>query len=102
MELKQLIKELNDLELKQTSFEFEEIPEKYEKYFDDCVATEINIDKHRWYEASTTVFKFGENEFFGVVVVSDIYSEMSSLSDFYNILEFFEMKETKTVTYTKK
>lgn len=102
MKLQELIKELNDLELFQTSFELEEIPEKYKKYFKHRVDAEVNVYKFRLYAYSTKVFKFGENEFFGVDVITDLYSEMDSLSDFYNILEFFEMKETKTVTYIKK
>lgn len=107
MKLQELIKELNDLELVQTSNDFEEeIPQEYEKYFENFVASEIDVYKYRMPKISTTVFKFGENEYFGVEVISDIIIDNNStISEYEKInhkLKFFEMKEIKTVTYTKK
>jgi hypothetical protein len=102
--MQELIKRLNDLKIHQTSSAFEEdlLDEKLQIYFRDCVAEELDIDRHRhrWYEYSTSVFRV-DGKFLGVKVVSQCYSENSDIEDAYHYLIFCEMKEIKTTSYTQ-
>ena len=62
------------------------------------VMENLDIDKHRWYEISTTVYKLGE-WFFGVCGPSQLYSESGDWESLCKLVEAFEMKEVSTVTY---
>ena len=64
----------------------------------DTVAKDIDIDRHRWYELSTTVFKFGDR-FLGVRGVSNVFSENMGWGDCDISYDFFEMKEVYTIAY---
>ena len=78
--------------------------ELWEEYFEGNykeVASEIDIDKHRWYETSTTVLKF-EDRFLGIRSVTNTYSEDMGLGDCSWEHIFFEVEEVPTVTYIKK
>jgi hypothetical protein len=102
--MKKIIEELNNLNIIQTSIDFEEnIPEEiYEKYFSsNPLKQELDIDKHRWYETGVSVWKLNEG-FLGVRSVTNIYSESSSVEDMFWNLIFFEMEEIQTITYKKK
>jgi hypothetical protein len=61
----------------------------------------LDIDKHRWYEVSTSVYPIGDR-FLGVSGISQCYSESSGPEDCCHASEAFEMVEKKTVTYVKK
>ena len=101
--MQDLIKYLNGLDITQRSLDLkEDIPEDiFQKYFTNCVASEIEPDKRRWYETAISVYKtdFG---FLGVRLITQLYSEQSEVIDMYVTLKFFEMREEQTVTYVKK
>ena len=103
MNLKDFIKELNELKVKQTSiFWIEDLPEKYwEIFIPDKVKVENLLpSKSRWYEMATDVYGL-YGGFIGVDVISDIKGN-TYVNDLSNILEFYEMEEIKTVTYKAK
>ena len=62
------------------------------------VATWLNVDKHRWYENSMTVYEC-EDGFVGVYWPSNLYSEWSSWEDLCETVRAFEVIEKATVTY---
>lgn len=104
MSNKELVEYLNNLKILQTSSWDENIPEEiWDNYFENSitVASELDIDKHRWYELSTEVIKINDG-FIGVRSITNMYSEQSSYIDMYYTLEFFEMEEIPSVTYKKK
>ena len=102
MNNKELVEYLNSLEIIQKGSWDEDIPEEiWEKYFEnkyETVDSELDIDKHRWYETSTEVIKINDG-FIGIRSVTQRYSENSSIEDMYWSLMFFEMKEIKIVSY---
>src|SRR6187402_1326139 len=100
-----LVEKLNALNIKQESYEWtEDLPEDiYDEHFTyvEQVDLELDVDKHRWYETSTTVYKIG-NEFLGVDAVTDVFSESMGYSDCGHTLNFFEMEEFVTTSYRAK
>ena len=100
----ELVEYLNGLKIHQTSDWYECIPEDiWNEYFEDkfkVVDSELDIDKHRWYELSTEVLAINGG-YIGVRSVTQCYSEQSSIDDMYHRLEFFEMEQIQTVTYKK-
>lgn len=102
--MKEIIKELNDLKITQKSIDFlEDLPEEiYEKYFQEEVENGLDVDKHRWYETSISVFRIDEGLFIGVESVTDTFSEQSEVEDMYHTLRFFEMEAIPSVTYKIK
>lgn len=62
------------------------------------VASELNIDKHRWYELSTTVIRVGDF-FIGARGVSQMYSESSTYADIGIYLKFFEVERKEITAY---
>jgi len=58
----------------------------------------LDIDKHRWYEITTSVYQIGDR-FLGIRGISKCYSESSSPEDYCETSEAYEMKEIKKVTY---
>ena len=109
--MKEFIKMMNDLQISQKSIDWiKDIPEEiYRKYFNNgrggnlysIVANELDVDKHRWYELSTTIVTFMLGTF-GVEHISNLYSESSSCSDICHTLEFFEVEEVVTTIYKRK
>lgn len=104
--MKEIIDYLNSLKIRQTSLDVEEdnIPEDvYEKYFSNasCVASELDIDKHRWYETGITVWEIPQG-LFGMRVITNLYSEQSEVGDIFWTIKFFEMEEYTTVSYKIK
>ena len=61
----------------------------------------LDVDKHRWYEISTSVYKIGE-WFLGVRGVSDLFSESMGYDDCCVETVAFEMEEVPSVTYAVK
>jgi hypothetical protein len=104
--MKELVDYLNGLKIKQTSIDLDDnnFPENiYEKYFENstCLAEELNIDKHRWYETGLSVWET-ENGLLGVRSITNLYSESSDMEDMFYTLKFFEMEETTVVSYKQK
>lgn len=103
--MKELIEKLNALEIDQCSYEWtEDLPDDiYNEYFTDvdAVDSELDIDKHRWYETSVFVYQIGD-KFLGVRTVTDVFSEQMGYSDCGHTLNFFEMEEYLTVSYRVK
>lgn len=100
-----IIQELNDLKILQTSLEWvEDLPEEiWLKYFEgnQFVNDELDVEKHRWYHLATSITKIG-NQFLGVRYISEIKSELMDCGDIHHHLEFFEMLEVIKPTYIRK
>ena len=104
--MEELIKLLNGLNLSQCSMDWEEnIPEEiYVKFFENKsteVCNQLDVDKHRWYETSTTVIAVN-NGFLGINLVTDLFSENMDIEDTGEGISFFEMKELKVISYEQK
>jgi hypothetical protein len=100
--MKEIIEKLNNLNIIQKNYEFEEdLPEEMLKYFTKQLASELDIDKHRWYETSISVWQTNEG-LLGVRSITNLYSEQSYYEDISWKLRFFEMKTVRTVTYKIK
>lgn len=69
-----------------------------EEYHLESVACNLNIDSHRWYEESTTVYKCDDG-FVGVTGVSQLYSESMDYCDCESICWAEEYIPVQTVTY---
>ena len=98
-----LVKELNDLQILQTSIEWEySIPEDmWAEHFQDNMkqlAYDLDNDDHRHYSMSTSVIKIYDR-ILGIRHIDLVFSEMSMVEDCYHHLKFFEMREVQTVTY---
>ena len=65
------------------------------------VSENINIDRHRWYEVSTTIYKV-EDGYVGVRGVTHLYSEDMTYSDCDYLCEASEYEEVQTVSYREK
>lgn len=100
----ELLEKLKGLDVAQTGGCWEEeIPEEiWEEYLLEDNLKEVDsgldVDKHRWYEISTTVYEiFGR--YLGVRMATDLFSEQMGYSDCSVTIEFFEMKLIQTITY---
>lgn len=98
--MKEIIEELNNLKILQKSMDFlEDLPEEVvDKYFEDYVTEGLEVDKHRWYETSLSVYKV-EQGLIGVVSVTDLFSESSEVEDIFYTLQFHEVAEVPSITY---
>ena len=67
----------------------------------ESVAKGLNVDKHRWYEITTDVYKIGE-WFLGVRGVSSLFSESMDYSDVEIACTAFEMEEIQITSYQPK
>lgn len=102
----ELLKTLNDAQIVQNHIDCtEDIPEDIcNKYFENkyyVVTDGLYVDKHRHYETTICVLKIFD-KLLGIQHISNMYSEMSSVSDIYFTLKFFEMEEIQSVTYKIK
>lgn len=68
---------------------------------DLLVKNDIDIDKHRWYETSVSVFKCSDG-LLGIRLPSQLYSESSEWSELYSGIEFYEVEEVMEVVYKLK
>ena len=91
--------------IKESIYDWEEgLPEDiYNEYFAsenayNVVAENLKIDKHRWYEVTTTVLAI-EGGFLGIRGVTGLFSESMDYEDCGVNLEFFAMEEMKVVSY---
>ena len=104
--MKELVKMLNELNLTQDSVDWEEnIPfEIHNTLFKNnhtAVAYDLDVDKRRWYETSTTVIAINDG-FLGIRLVTDLFSESMDVSDICQKIRFFEMEEVKITSYKSK
>lgn len=71
----------------------------FEDAFDlKAVAHDLYIDKHRWFETSTSVYKCDDG-FVGVNGVTQVYSEMMDYSDCLCECTAEEFKPVQTISY---
>lgn len=99
----ELLNKLKESNLSQSSYDWiDDIPEDiYNEYLKDNhkeVASELDVDKHRWYETSITVIEvFGH--YLGIRQISNMYSEMGDLDDICWSYNFLKMEQVQTITY---
>lgn len=103
MEFKEFLEKLQSLELTQESGDvIEDLPDEIYQIWLNLGTTQIqsnlDVDKHRWYENSTTVYKISD-KLLGVRGATQMHSESSSFDDLCVNWKFFEMKEVQTITY---
>lgn len=60
----------------------------------------LDVDTHRWHETSITVIEV-YGKFLGVRYITNMFSERQDYEDCHVQLEFFEMKQVQTVSYTE-
>lgn len=65
------------------------------------VASDLNIDRHRWFEISTNVYECDDG-FVGVEGVSEVYSEMMDYRDCDCPCTATEYEAVQTITYKHK
>ena len=65
------------------------------------VSEDIEVDRHRWYEVSTTIFKV-EDGYVGVRGVTHLYSEGMAYSDCDYLCKASEYEEVQTISYREK
>ena len=68
---------------------------------DLLVNNNVNIDKHRWYETSISIFRCSDG-LLGIRLPSQLYSESSEWSDLYSGIEFYDVEEVMEVAYKTK
>ena len=75
--------------------------EVYEKYFDRLkkVDSGLDVDTHRWYETSTTVYMIDDEWYMGVDEVTNVFSESMGIDDCGVNPVFFEMEAVASITY---
>lgn len=104
----ELVDELNSLSIQQKSYDWPtDIPEDLWDTFIEGqykhIATDLDIETHRWYDVKTVVLLLKRyNKFLGIRVVGTVYSEGMSLNDCMHIFRFMEMEEVPTTTYIPK
>lgn len=97
MKVKELIELINNDDELYSLFAAEEVIPKEVK----CVQTDLNIDRHRWFSISTSVFAC-EDGYVGITGVSQLYSERMSYSDCDYHCSAAEYEEVQTITYKQK
>lgn len=107
--MEELIKELNEEKITQTSLEWVEglseerldsIFGAEEQYYEP-IASGLDVDKRRWYETGMSVYPI-KGGYLGVRHIQDLFSEQSMASDIGWVLQFFEMEKYMVVTYKEK
>lgn len=66
-----------------------------------CVAKDLEIDKHRWYSTCVNVYAC-EDGYVGIRGVDDLYSEAMVYSDCNCLCKASEYEEVTTITYKPK
>jgi hypothetical protein len=69
--------------------------------YETQLASNIDINRHRWYETSTSYFQL-EDGILGIEGLSNVYSEYMLASDCDVNCYAFEGEEIKTVSYKPK
>lgn len=97
MKVKELIEKINSADECYSIFDAEEMIEgQYER-----IKKNLDIDRHRWYEISTSVFKLDDG-FVGIRGVSHLYSESMVFSDTNVHSTAEEYEEVTVVSYRPK
>lgn len=65
------------------------------------VASDLEIDRHRWYETSVSVYKLDDG-YIGICGLSRIYSELSAAKDFDIQCVADEYEEAQIISYKPK
>ena len=65
------------------------------------VPKSIKVDRHRWYEVSTTIYKVDDG-YVGVRGVTHLYIESIPYSDCDYLCEASEYEEVQTISYREK
>ena len=102
----ELYKKLESLDIIQTSIDWvedlpDEIWEEYSTELTNPVDEDLDIDQHRWYATSISVYEI-EGEYLGVEHVSVVFSESMNVEDCYHTLEFYKMKPKKEISFKIK
>ena len=100
MKVQELIDYVNSNEF-HSVYEFEDSLTKEQFKELKIVSESIDVDRHRWYEVSTTVYKL-EDGFVGVRGVSNIYAEDMDVEDCCIKCSASEYIEIPSVIYKKK
>lgn len=100
MNVVDLVEKLNKEEILQTDC----LEEMGFPFFDDeCswdwVASDLDVEKHRWYETAISVFISDTDDCIGIRHVTHLYNENSSFDDVCHILKFYVMKPKTITTY---
>jgi hypothetical protein len=101
--MQNLVQKINDAKIIQKEYwEDQSFGEDIDNELGSCkiVDSELDVDKHRWYETSITVYELN-GEYFGIRYVTDTFSESSSIEDMFWTIEAFPMKAIQTTTYAK-
>lgn len=99
----ELLNKLKELSIIQTQSDWaENLPEDIWKNYFEANFSEIkknlDVDKHRWYETSTSVIKIYDR-FLGINFITDLFSESGDYESCYHQIWFGEMKKVQTITY---
>lgn len=100
----EMLEKLQSLNLKQSYGWENDIPDEvYYAYLSDhkYVASNLDVDKHRWYEFSTQVIEV-HGGYLGINCVSNVYSETMSISDVGAEYKFMEMEPVSITSYVPK
>lgn len=98
MKKKELIDLINNNEdCLYSIFDAEDIIQKEVK----CVASELELDRHRWYSICVNVYAC-EDGYVGIRGVNQLYSDTMIFSDCDVICEAEEYEEVTTITYKAK
>ena len=100
MKVKELIDYINSNEF-YSLWDMEDSFDYDLKEFPQKVIENLEIDRHRWYEVSTTVYKL-EDGFVGIRGVSNIYTEDMVAEDCCTKCSASEYIEIPSVIYKKK
>lgn len=105
MDLDKLISTLNSAKIVQTkALWLEDFSYwSFEKYLVDfeLVAENINVEKHTFYELSTSVYANKEGRYVGVRLVTAMNKSVCAYSDIDHVYEFFEMEPIQVTSYRK-
>lgn len=100
----ELIENINSLKLIQKEcWEDVDFPQEIQEVLDTCNInkTDLDVDKHRWYETSVTVYELN-GEHFGIRYVTDTFSEQSSIEDMSWQICAIPMKAIQSVKFVKE
>ena len=67
----------------------------------DLVKEGVDIEKHRWYETSISIFRCSDG-LLGIRLPSQLYSESSEWSSLYSDVEFYNVEEVMEIAYKTK
>jgi len=99
-EFEAIVKEVNEAKC-YSVYQVEDVCTLFIAAKPKLVAKGLDVDKHRWYEITTDVYKIGE-WFIGICGASDLFSEQMSYSDAEIETIAFEMEEVPSVSYRIK